>query len=417
MQSSTSSNAPKRSFSFRDAFAALQYPNFQYWVRGQVAAMMGNWMQQTAQGILIFELTKSPAYLGYLSFAMGLPVWLFTLYAGVLSDRIERRKLMLITQSSMMLLSLILAALVFTGLVQPWHILVLAFLSGVGNAFDTPSRLSFVSEMVDKKHITNAVALNGVMFNGGAAIGPAIAGVTYSLFGAGWCFLITAISFLCIIASLLQMKLPPQEKVASQGKFWPQIAEAFAYLWQTKTVLTIVLIASITTLFGVSITNLFPAWAANVLGGDSAVAGWLQSARGLGSFTSVLMIMVFGSLFQRGKIISLMSLLFPITLILFTFSRWLALSLVLLYIIGVALIMITNLTQSMVQNLIPDRLRGRVMAIYSLNYFGLAPIGGLLLGATAEHWSEPTAVFASGALALLGMAAIWFLAPWLRKFV
>lgn len=413
MQSTSASAKPR--FSLRDAFAALQYPNFNYWIRGQVAAMLGYWMQITAQGILVFELTRSPAYLGYVSFATSIPVWFFTLYAGVLTDRIERRKLMLVTQSVMMLLSLILAVLVFSGMVLPWHILVLAFFGGAASAFDTPARLTLVGDMVDRKHMTNAVALNGVLFNAGAAVGPAVASVAYVLLGPAWCFLLNALAFLGVIAALLKMKLPPQAKSEVQAQFWPEVIESLKYLWNNKNVLGIIAMAAVTCMFGLSITNIFPAWASNVLGGDTEISGWLQSARGVGSFTSVLIIMFFSMLLHKGRTVVISGLIYPILLILFTFTTWLPLSLFLLYTSGVALILVMNLSQSMVQTMIPDRLRGRIMAIYSLNFFGLVPIGSLMIGAAAEYWNEPVAVFGSAALALACMVSLWFLVPWLRK--
>ena len=185
--------AAESGFSLRRTFTALKYPNYRLWFWGQMISMLGTWMQITAQGFLIYDITRSPVYLGYVGFASGLPTWVFMLYGGVIADRFSRRKILVITQSIMMALAAILAILTFTSLVQPWHIIVLAFLLGTANAFDAPSRVSFVNELVDKPDLTNAIALNSTMFNTATATGPAIAGIAYAVAGPAWCFTINAV--------------------------------------------------------------------------------------------------------------------------------------------------------------------------------------------------------------------------------
>ncbi|MBE2228128.1 MAG: MFS transporter, partial [Ignavibacteria bacterium] len=194
-------------FSFRRTFTALKYPNYRLWFWGQMVSMLGTWMQITAQGFLIYDITRSPAYLGYVGFASGIPTWVFMLYGGVIADRFSKRKVLVITQTIMMLLAAILAILTFLKLVQPWHIILLAFLLGTANAFDAPSRISFVNELVDKPDLTNAIALNATMFNTATAIGPAVAGLAYAFAGPAWCFTINAVSFVGVIAALNKMKL------------------------------------------------------------------------------------------------------------------------------------------------------------------------------------------------------------------
>ena len=196
---------------FKQTFRALVYPNYRLWFIGQVISLFGTWMQSTAQGFLVYELTHSPAYLGYVAFAAGVPTWLFTLLGGVVSDRIARRTLLIITQNCMMVLAFILAGLTFLGLVQPWHIIVLAFLLGVANAFDSPARLALAPELVDRKDLTNAIALNATMFNIATIVGPATAGLVYAAFGPGWCFFLNGLSFVAVIIALLLMKLPVQQ--------------------------------------------------------------------------------------------------------------------------------------------------------------------------------------------------------------
>src|SRR5437773_6836739 len=201
-------------------FASLKHRNYRLWFTGNLVSLFGTWMQATAQGYLVFQLTNSPAYLGYVGFAAGVPAWMFTLYGGVIADRMSRRTLMLITQTSMMILAFVLAGLVFAGLVRPWQIVTLAFLLGVANAFDGPARLAFVVELVDREDLTNAIALNATMFNLATATGPAMAGLTYALIGPAWCFMLNGLSFTASITALLRMKLPPPKPATKRASTW-----------------------------------------------------------------------------------------------------------------------------------------------------------------------------------------------------
>ena len=191
-------------------FTALKHRNFRLWFIGQMVSLIGTWMQATAQSYLLFELTSSPIMLGIAGFSSGIPIWLFSLYSGLISDRFSRRKVILFAQTFMMILGFILAFLTFTGLVRPWHIIVLAFFLGTANAFDAPARQSFVVDMVPKEDLTNAIALNSSVFNLGTIVGPSAAGIVYALVGPAWCFTINAISFLGVIAALLLINVPPR---------------------------------------------------------------------------------------------------------------------------------------------------------------------------------------------------------------
>jgi MFS family permease len=419
MQSSDSpkpvvpTNKPR--LSALQTFAALRHRNFNLWFRGQIISLMGTWMQQTAQGYLIFELTRSPAYLGYVGFAAGIPTWLFTLYGGVIADRVEKRKLLLATQTAMMLLAFMLAALVFSGLVQPWHILVLAFGLGIANAFDAPARLAIVSEMVGREDLTNAIALNATMFNTGSAVGPAVAGLAYALIGPAWCFMLNGLSFIGVIAALLLMKIAPRPVVPRRGSAWAELMEGMRYIAASPTIRTLILLVSITALFGISSTTLFPAWAVSILGGDATTSGLLQSARGLGALISALTIASLGRFKFKGRLLTLGSIAFPLLMLIFALVRWIPLSLLVLVGSGLAIILVMNLANALVQTLAPDALRGRIMAIYSLTFFGLMPIGSLWAGASAEHFGEPTTVILGAAVSLVVAGLLWVFAPWLRR--
>jgi predicted MFS family arabinose efflux permease len=349
-------------------------------------------MQATAQGYLVYELTKSPAFLGYVSFANGLPVYLFSLYGGVIADRIPRRKMMVITQSTMMVLAAILAFLTFTDTVQPWHIIVLAFLLGTANAFDTPARQAFVSELVDHNDMTNAIALNSTMFNIGTVVGPAVAGLVYAWAGPGWCFSINAVSFIAVIAALLLMKLSgfvPTPRKLSTGN---ELKEALQFSWHNKIIRYLFLNLAVIGVFCFSLLALLPAWSVNILKGDATTNGLLLSARGVGSLIGALMIATLGARGFRGKIWIIGYLVAPVTLVFFAFIRWLPLSLFLLAIVGWGLMSSINTTNTLIQSLVSDELRGRVMGLYALIFMGGTSLGSLFAGWVADAISEPMTV-------------------------
>jgi MFS family permease len=396
-------------------FPALAYPNFRLWFIAQVIASFGMWMQATAQGYLIYELTLSPVYLGYVSFVSGIPTWVFTLYGGVVADRVSRRTLMLITQSCMMALALVLAALTLLGLIRPWHILVLAFLLGIANSFDAPARQSFILEFVERRDLANAVALSSTMFNLATMVGPAVAGFTYAVVGPGWCFLLNGLSFTGVISILLMLKLKPVPVASTHVSVGNQLREGIRFVAQEPTVRVLLFLVAAMSLFGMSFVTLFPAWAVNVLGGDATTNGLLQSARGAGAFASALWIASLGRFSYKGKVLSVGTLLVPFTIIAFSRVTWLPLSLLLLVATGLGVMPVFNLANALVQTLTPDHLRGRVMSIYTLIFFGLWPVGGMWVGALAQRIGEPATVLISGVIVLIIVAGVHLRFPMLRK--
>jgi len=388
-----------------ETFAALRHRNYRLWFRGQLVSLFGTWMQTTAQGYLIYELTHSSAYLGYIAFASGLPTWLFMLYGGVVADRVSRRRVLIISQASMMLLALVLAGLTFSGLVQAWHILGLAFLLGVANAFDAPARLAFTLEMVNREDLANAVALNAAMFNAATALGPAAGGMIYAMIGPGWCFTVNGLSFVAIIVALLMMQLPPNTAPVSRASTWADLSGGIRYVANEPAARGLIALVGLTSLFGVSVVTLLPAWATDVLGGDATTNGLLLSARGMGALVGALLIASLGRFTWRGKLLTVGSFVFPAVTLLFALVRWLPLSLLALMGAGMAQILVGNLSNVLLQTLAPDALRGRVMSIFSTVFFGFMPIGGLLAGTLAEYIGEPAAVMVNAAI-LLGIAAL-----------
>ncbi|MDI6694551.1 MAG: MFS transporter [Anaerolineales bacterium] len=396
-------------------FTALKYPNYRLWFTGQIVSLFGTWMQSTAQGFLVYELTQSPAFLGYVGFAAGLPSWLFMLYGGVVADRISRRNLLVITQSSMMILAFILSALTFTGAVRPWHIILLAFLLGVANAFDAPARLALAPELVAKEDLTNAIALNGTMFNTATIVGPTVGSLIYALFGAGWCFFLNGASFLAVIFALLRMKLPDLVNEARRSSSAiSDIMEGFRYVLAQPVILALISLISAVSLFGSSFITLLPAWAVQVLSGDVKTNGLLNSARGVGALIGALSIASLGRFRYRGKLLTIGLFVFPIMLLIFSMISWFPLSLLVLTIVGASLVFVMNLANAMIQTNVSDNVRGRVTSIYSLTFFGFMPIGSLLIGQIAEQAGERPALQFGAVMLLLVAAATQMIYPKLR---
>lgn len=396
-------------------FAALQFYNYRLWFIGQLVSLVGTWMQTTAQGFFVYQLTGSPAYLGLVGFAAGVPSWFLMLYGGVIADRFPRRTLLMITQTAMMIFAFVLAGLVFANLVQPWHIVVLAFLSGIANAFDAPARISFVREMVDREHMSNAIAMNSTMFQMATVVGPAIAGITYAALGPAWCFVINGISYLAVLIALWFMRIEKQEVKASSQSSMDDLKEGLNYVFHHSLIRTLILIAGVVSLFGLAFVTLMPAWAVTVLGGDATTNGLMQSARGVGALIGALLIATLGNFKGKGILMTIGSFVFPILLIVFAFVRSLPLSLLVLVGTGWGFMVLFNLLNVLVQHIVDDNLRGRVMSIYTLTFFGGMPIGALLAGALAEQVGEPITIMVGAVISLFFAVFVFWKIPEIRR--
>jgi len=404
-----------RSLRWQETFAALKHYNYRLWFVGQVVSLVGTWMQSTAQGYLIYQITHSPAYLGMVGFVGGAPSLLFTLFGGVIADRLPRRRLLVITQTSMMILAFILATLTFTHMVRPWHIIILAFLLGVANAFDAPARTSFVLELVDRETMTNAIALNSTMFNIATVVGPSVAGLTYAAIGPAWCFTVNGLSFIAVIIALLLMRIKLEPQPARRAAALAELGEGIRYVLRNRIILSLIGSVGIVSVFGIGMMNLLPAWATDVLHGDVTTNGWLVSARGFGSLISALMLAYWGTRKLRGRLWTYGAFIMPVMLFVFAWIRWLPFSLVTLLGVGWGFMMVTNNSQAIVQSLVPDALRGRVMGVYTLVFFGSMPIGSLLAGTVAQWIGEPVTVMLGAALLLVLAIAAWIFLPGIRR--
>jgi MFS family permease len=385
---------------FQRIFASLAHRNYRLWFWGQMISLFGTWMQTTAQGFLIYELTHSAAFLGYVGFANGLPSWGLMLYGGVVADRVSRRVLLMVTQTVMMVLAFLLAGLTFAGLVQPWHVLLLTFGLGIANAFDAPARQAFVAELVDQELLTNAIALNSTMFNSATALGPAIAGITYTAFGPGWCFTVNGISFLAVLAALSAMRIDRRHQPRQTESTLKQLREGVTYVVHHPVIRTLILLVAASSLFAISLSTIVPAWAVTILHGDASTSGLLLSSRGAGALIAALAIASMSRKVVRGRVISLGSLALPAALTLFALVTTAIPSFVLIGTVGFFTILVNNLCNALVQSYVPDQLRGRVMGVYTFLFFGGMPVGALFLGMLAEHLGESPAVVITAACSL-----------------
>lgn len=400
---------------WRRGLAALRHRNYRLWFAGQLFSLVGTWMQSAAHGYLAYELTHSSAFLGTVAFVAGIPTWIFMLWAGVIADRVSRRSVLLATQASMALGAATLAALVFTGTVRPWHLLALAFVLGTVNAFDAPARQAFVPELVDREDLGNAIALNALMFNAAVVVGPAVGGLVYAAIGPGWCFSANAVSFLGVIAALLAMRLEPAPPPSRRGSTLGELRHGLRYVAGHPSIRTIMLLVAATTLLGFAYVSLLPAFAVKVLGGDARLNGLLQSARGVGALSGAIYLAWLGRGRRPGPLLAVGSVVMPLGLIAFSATRTVPLALGSLVIVGVALIFIFNNANVLLQLLSEDRLRGRVMSVYSLVFFGLMPFGSLAMGATAQTIGEPLSVGIGAGLLLVCALAIQLAFPALRR--
>jgi MFS family permease len=299
--------------------------------------------------------------------------------------------------------------------VAPWHILVLAFLLGVVNAFDAPTRQSFVLEMVGREHLTNAIALNSTMFNAATVVGPAVGGLAYAAFGPGWCFALNGASFVAVIAALLAMRLGPAPADGRRIPIRTQVAEGLRAIGAERRILAIIVLVALSSLFGFSFVTLIPAWAVKILGGDARTNGLLQSARGAGAVLTALGIASLGGFRGRGRLLMTGSLAFPVVLAGLSFTRSLPLSLAGFFLVGVSFVLMFNLSNALVQTLVPDAVRGRVMSVYQLGFLGMAPIGSLAIGAAAERFGEPLTLLAFAIASLACTGGVALAVPSLRR--
>ena len=385
---------------------ALRHRNFQLFFSGQLISLIGTWMQNIAQSWLVYRLTGSSLLLGAVGFAGQIPVFLVAPIGGATADRHNRHRVVITTQVASMVLAFVLAALTLTGKVQVWHIFVLAVLLGVVNSFDIPGRQSFLVDMVGKEDLMNAIALNSSMFNGARIVGPAIAGVLVASIGEGWCFFANGVSYIAVIIGLLMMRVEAPRKLAHGGSHLRHIIEGFQFVRRTGPIRALLLLLGLISLVAMPYTVLMPVFADRILHGGARGLGILMGATGVGALLGALTLASRSGLSGLGRWIAFSCAGFGISLILFSLSRNFWLSTSLLVPVGFCMMLDMSSSNTLIQAMVPDELRGRVMAVYSMMFMGMAPFGALIAGALADRIGAPVTV-ALGAIACIGGAILF----------
>ncbi len=386
---------------------ALRSRNFRLFFGGQSVSLVGTWITRVATSWLVYRLTGSLYLLGLVGFCGQIPALVLTPFTGVLVDRWNRHRILVFTQVLSMLQSLVLALLVFSDHITVTWILILQLGQGIINSFDTPARQAFVIEMVeDRAHLPNAIALNSTMVNASRIIGPSIGGLLIAAVGEGWCFMADAISYLAVIASLLVMTVTPRERPARTTDLREELVTGIRYVARFVPIRTLLTLLALVSLLGMPYSVLMPAIAAVTLHGGAHTLGFLMAASGAGALGGALYLASRQSVVGLGRVVALAATAFGVGLILFALSRSLWLSLVLLLIVGAGMMITMAATNTIVQTLVQEQLRGRVMAFYTMAFLGTAPIGSLLAGVAAEHFGSDVTVLGGGVACLL--VAGWF---------
>ncbi|HEX7417430.1 MAG TPA: MFS transporter [Steroidobacteraceae bacterium] len=400
----TRRNAPAGERGVPRALRALRHRNYRLFFLGQLISLCGTWMQTVAQSWLVYRLTGSAVLLGLVGFASQIPVFLFAPLGGVVADRHHRHGVLLVTQAASMLLALILAILTLTHVIRVWEIFALAALLGVANAFDMPTRSAFVVDMVGRDDLMNAIALNSSIFNGARIVGPALAGALVAALGEGWCFLLNSLSYIAVLTGLALMKLPAHVKLPPPAAPLSHMAEGFRFVARTPPVRALLLLLGLMSLFGMPYAVLMPIFADRILHGGVSGLGLLMGSSGVGALIAALSLAVRNRLRGLGRWVAFAAAGFGVAIILFSFSRWFWLSACLLVPAGFAMMVQMAGSNTLVQAMVPDALRGRVMSVYSMMFMGMAPFGALLAGSLAQYFGAPATVALGGAVCIAGAA-------------
>lgn len=385
-----------------EAMRALRHRNYRLFFTGQLISLIGTWMQSVAQAWLAYRLTHSAVVLGIVGFAGQVPTLLFSPAGGVVADRFPRRRVLLVTQSTSMLLALSLAALALSGRATvPW-ILTIAALSGVVNAFDIPTRQAFAVDMVGRDDLVNAIALNSSIFNGARVVGPAIAGLLVARIGEGWCFLANGVSYLAVLGSLLAMRLPQPLQTAHPASVWTSVREGFVYVSRARPVRALLLLLGLVSLTGMPYAVLMPVFAREILHGGARELGLLMGFSGVGALLGAVVLATRRSVKGLGTFVAFCAGGLGLTLVAFAGSHDFRLSALLLVPVGFFMMSEMASSNTLIQSLIPDAMRGRVMSLYAMMFMGMAPIGALLAGALAARIGAPLTVAAGGLVCFAG---------------
>jgi MFS family permease len=397
-------------------FRSLKYRNYRLFFYGQSLSLIGTWMQRLAVGWLVYRLTNSAFWLGVVSFAGQIPCFFMTPFGGVAADRYKKQTLLIITQVLSMLQALVLALLVLTDTAVIWHLIILNISLGVINAFDMPTRQAFVVEMVEKREdLGNAIALNSSMVNVARLLGPSIAGLLVATAGEGVCFLVNAASYFAVIVSLFLMKVSPAETKLEKASAWQQVKGGLRYAFGFAPIKYIILLLALVSITGMPYVVLMPIFARDILHGGPSTLGFLMGASGVGALVGAGFLARRKTVLGLGKIIALAACFFGVGIIGFSQSTlmWISMAFVLLTGLGMMILMAS--ANTILQTIVEDDMRGRVMSFYAVAFLGVAPFGSLLAGSLAHRIGAPHTLLMGGICCILGSVAFAIKLPSLRK--
>ncbi len=381
---------------------ALKHRNFQLFFSGQLLSLIGTWMQNVAQSWLVYRLTGSSLLLGTVGFAGQIPMFLLAPIGGAVADRHSRHRIVIATQTSSMVLALTLSALTLKGHVQVWQIVVLALLLGIVNSFDIPARQAFIVQMVGKQDLLNAIALNSSMFNSARVIGPAVAGILVASVGEGWCFFVNGISYIAVIAGLLMMRIEPRPVREAHPSAVVELLEGIRFVRHAMPVRVLLMLLGLVSLIAMPYTVLMPIFADRILHGGAMGLGLLMGATGLGAVLGALTLAARTGVEGLGRLVAWACTGFGVSLVLFAFSRWFWGSVLILIPLGDCQMLQMACSNTLIQTMVPDHLRGRVMALYSMMFMGMAPFGALGAGYMADQMGAALTVAIGGVACLAG---------------
>jgi len=415
---STKSYLDEKKSTLRFLMRALAYRNYRLFFGGQGLSLIGTWMQQIAMSWLVYRMTNSVFLLGLIGFTGQFPTVIFGSFAGVYADRLNRRNLLIATQTFAMLQAFLLAFLTLTGSVAVWHLIVLSIILGTVNAVDVPVRQSFVIDMVENKNdLGNAIALNSFMFNGARLVGPSIAGLLIAYVGEGVCFLLNGISFFAIILALMAMRTTQKVRQQSSDAVLHELKEGFQNAAGFAPIRYIILLVGLLSLLSMPYIVLMPVFARDILHGGSHTLGFLMGATGIGALAGALYLASRKSVIGLARLITISTCVFGCGLIAFSFSRYLPLSLCLMLVTGFGMILSMASCNTIVQTVVDEDKRGRVMSFYAIAFVGMAPFGSLIGGSLAHNIGAPLTLTLCGVSSIVAAIFFYKRLPEIRKFV
>ncbi|MFI3266945.1 MAG: MFS transporter [Rikenellaceae bacterium] len=405
---------PQKTNFFKGVFSSLQYRNFALYFFGQVLSLSGTWVQNIAMSWLVYRLTNSVLLLATVTFLCLIPSLFITPIAGVLSDRYNRYKILLTTQTIMMVQAFVLALLTITGLIEVWMILVISLLNGLVASVESPSRQAFYTRLVPREVMSNAVALNSVTVNSTRFIGPTIGGILIAMVGEGYCFLVNGLSYIAVIACLLMMKIKSDAPRVRENRILQELKEGFMYIKGHVPIRSVLINAALINFFCFPFLTVLPAFVKDILGGDSQMLGYAMSSVGAGSLMSAFYLAARKSVRGLGRVVSLAGIVFSVSLIMFTLFSSPLPAYILCYVLGLTLVCVMASINTLLQTMVDDDKRGRVMSYFMMS-MGLNPIGGMLLGWLAQVITLPYALLVYGFIGLFSALIFEYRRPLVRK--